>query len=240
MFSEDEFLPLSALQHLLYCERRAGLIYIEGIWDENPYTVEGRQLHERTHSSETESRGNIRIARGLLLRSLRLGLSGKADVVEFHRLHENSTERPQYDSTSEGIRLEGISGFWRPFPVEYKRGRLRHEEGYEVQLCAQAICLEEMLDVIVPSGALFYGKTGRRLELAFDMDLRVETETAAHRLHELIHGEVTPVACYSKKCERCSLNELCIPKTISRRRSVEQYLADVVREPEGGTGETSS
>lgn len=240
MYTEDDLLPLSALQHLLFCERRAALIYIEGIWDENPFTVEGRQLHERAHSSETESRGNIRITRGLLLRSLRLGLSCKADVVEFHRLPEDGPEHPEDISMPGGVRLDNVPGLWQPFPVEYKRGRLRHEEGYEIQLCAQAICLEEMLKVAVPSGAIFYGKTGRRLELAFCKELRMETETAAERLHELFQKRVTPTARYSKKCERCSLTSLCIPKTTGSGRSVKRYLAGAAKESEGDVDEASS
>jgi CRISPR-associated exonuclease Cas4 len=163
MYNEDDLLPISALQHLLFCERRAALIYVESLWNENRFTVEGHHLHDRAHDSETEVRGNVRIARGLMLRSLRLGLSGKADVVEFHLVS---------DDNSNGTKLEGIQGLWTPFPVEYKRGRLRHEREFEVQLCAQALCLEEMLNVPIPSGALYYGKTARRLEVAFDESLR--------------------------------------------------------------------
>lgn len=229
MFNEDDLLPLSGLQHLIFCERRAALVHIEGLWDENPFTVEGRQLHDRAHELGTEVRGNVRIARGLRLRSLRLGLSGKADVVEFHRVDSSSAERLTGQETNvTGVTLPGVAGLWRPFPVEYKRGRLRREEGYEIQVCAQALCLEEMLGVSVPAGALFYGKTMRRLELMFDAKLRMETQEAASRLHEMVRAGKTPTARYEKKCLRCSLLQLCMPKTTGSRRSARRYLAEAM------------
>jgi CRISPR-associated exonuclease Cas4 len=229
MFDEDDLLPISALAHLFFCQRRAALIHIEGVWEENLFTAEGRILHEAAHEPTLESRGELRIARGLRLRSLRLGLSGKADVVEFHR-------RAQADSppAMEGgllptaIQLPGVDGFWQPFPVEYKRGRLRREEGYEVQLCAQALSLEEMLGVAVPVGAVFYGQPRKRLEVAFGEELRRETETAAARLHELLRARNTPPARYEKKCDSCSLLALCMPKTTGGRKSVERYLAGML------------
>lgn len=218
MFKEEDLLPISALQHLLFCERRVALVYIEGIWDENLFTVEGHHTHSKVHDSESESRGTIRIARGLLLRSLRLGLTGKADVVEFHLVS---------DSTK-GTKLEGVPGLWQPLLVEYKRGRLRHEREYEVQLCAQAICLEEMLGVSIPSGAIFYGKTGRRLKIEFDETLRSETETAAARLHEIFQEGKTPKARYVKKCKKCSLLPHCMPKVTGVRHSVDWYLSKAI------------
>ena len=219
-YEEDELLPISALQHLLFCERRAALVHIEGLWDENPFTVEGRQLHDKVHDDSTEVRGDLRIARGLSLRSLRLGLVGKADMVEFHRVQENES----------GVQFEGVTGFWHPMPVEYKRGKLRKEDGYEVQLCAQALCLEEMLDIVIPGGAIYYGKTRRRLEISFDTKLRQDTVMATERLHELISSGKTPTAEYSKKCESCSLINSCLPKTVSKKGSVERYLAKVMEE----------
>jgi CRISPR-associated exonuclease Cas4 len=154
-----------------------------------------------------------------MLRSLKFGLSGKADVVEFHLVS---------DDNPDGTKLEGVQGLWAPFPVEYKRGRLRHEREYEVQLCAQALCLEEMLNVHIPSGALYYGKTARRLEVAFNESLRKETEAAASRLHELYRMEVTPKARYQKKCDECSMFDLCLPKSTGTRQSVKRYLAQAI------------
>jgi len=204
MYSEDELLPLSALQHLVFCERQCALIHLEGAWDDNRLTAEGRLLHERVHEAGDECRGDVRIARGLRLRSLRLGLTGQADVVEFHR---------QPDGT------------WRPFPIEYKRGRPKPDACDEVQLCAQAMCLEEMLGVEIPQGAIFYGQPRRRHDVALTAALRVQTENAAQRLHELLRSGETPAAVYEKKCDRCSLLELCMPRVAGQRKSAARYLA---------------
>lgn len=208
-YSEDDLLPLSALQHLIFCERQCALIHVEQAWDENRFTAEGRIMHERVHEAGEESRGRVRVARGLSLRSLRLGLIGKADVVEFHRVE---------------------LGKWRPFPVEHKRGKPKPDESDKVQLCAQALCLEEMLGVEVPSGALFYGRTRHRLEVAFDEALREATEKAAGQVHELIGSGNTPKPVYTKKCKSCSLIERCLPQALCKKRSVKSYLTQVLEE----------
>lgn len=215
MHTEDELLPISGLQHLLFCERRAALVLLEGIWGENASTVEGHILHEKAHDTESETRRNTRIARGLRLRSLETGLTGKADVVEFRRISNVGLD---------GIPLIGQQGFWRPYPVEYKKGRLRREEGYEVQLCAQALCLEEMLGTVVPSGAIFYGMPKRRLEVVFDAHLRKKTLAAAKRLHELAEKGKTPSAEYGRKCKSCSLFDYCMPKISGRQKKVKNYM----------------
>lgn len=204
MHSEDDLLPISALQHLLFCERQCALIHIEQAWAENRLTAEGRVLHARVHEREDETRRDVRIARGLRLRSLALGLIGQADAVEFHR---------QPDGT------------WRPFPVEYKRGAAKPGDCDRVQLCAQALCLEEMLDQSIPAGALFYGATRRREEVVFSADLRALTARTAARLHDLIGAGITPPAVYDKRCEACSLIELCRPRLDGRSGSVASYLA---------------
>ena len=220
-FSEDDLLPISALADLVYCERRVALHHIEHVWEDNLFTAEGTVLHERANEPETEVRGDMRIVRGLRLRSLRLGLSGKADVVEFHGVPEGEEG---------GVCLEGAGGRWRPVPVEYKRGRLRHEESYEVQLCAQAMCLEEMLNVVIPAGAVFYGKTRRRLEIAFDEKLRRETEASVRRLHELLKGDATPHAIENQKCRNCSLIDLCLPSATGRGSGAARYLSKSLSE----------
>ena len=221
MYPEADLLPVSALADLAYCERRAALHYLEGIWHDNVFTVEGSHLHDRVHQAESETRGGVRIARGLHLRSLRLGLTGKADVVEFHLLPDGADKNT-------GIHIQGASGIWQPFPVEYKRGRLRREHGYELQLCAQALCLEEMLNVEIPAGALFYGKTRRRLEVGFDKTLRAQTEAAAVRLHELARSGKTPRAKFDKKCKKCSLLDSCLPKATGGRRSADKYFSAAI------------
>jgi CRISPR-associated exonuclease Cas4 len=218
MYSEDDLLPVSALTDMVFCERRAALHQLEGIWEENVATVEGHHLHDKVHDGEEESRGDMRIARALRIRSIRLGLSGVTDVVEFHRVEDASTS----------IVLPQATGRWILFPVEYKRGILRHEESFEVQLCAQALCLEEMLTCSIPSGALFYGITRRRKDVAFTPALRHMTEQAAERLHELIDRGETPPAVYEKKCERCSLLNVCMPKTTARTKSAIGYLQELL------------
>ncbi|MDD5484354.1 MAG: CRISPR-associated protein Cas4 [Kiritimatiellae bacterium] len=219
MYSEDNLLPLSALQHLLFCERQCALIHIEQQWDENVLTVEGKGMHKRSDQSQTESRGNIRLARGVWLKCLRLGLTGRADLVEFHRI----------DSPGEGVALANISGRWRPFPVEDKHGRPKKDLMDKVQLCGQALCLEEMLNVRIASGALFYGKTRHRLDVVFDDDLRSQTEKAARRLRQLLASGATPPAVYEKKCDSCSLYEQCRPKLL-QQNNASVWLTRMIRE----------
>jgi len=204
VYDIEDLIQLSALQHMVFCSRQCALIHIEQVWSENRLTAEGRLMHERTHEEGGESRGNVRIERAVMLRSLRLGLVGMADVVEFHRLED---------------------GRWQPFPVEYKHGKPKVDDCDKVQLCAQAICLEEMLNVEIPGGALFYGKTRRRLDVAFDSDLRQETESIARQTHELILSGRTPPPVYGKHCESCSLLEGCLPKKMQKKRSVKAYLS---------------
>ena len=170
MYTEDELLPLSALQHLLFCTRQCALIHIEQAWVENLFTAEGRIMHERVDAGGETPRGDVRVEYAVPLRSLRLGVTGKADVVEFHR------------KTGTGKTKRAM---WQPFPVEYKRGKPKKDNYDKVQLCAQAMCLEEMLDAEVPCGALFYGKTRRRQDVLFDHALRQATEGAAKELHAL-------------------------------------------------------
>jgi CRISPR-associated exonuclease Cas4 len=181
---------------------------LENQWTENVATAEGHILHDRAHETGLERRGNIRIVRGLRLRSLRLGLTGVADVVEFHWVGDSEIL----------------------FPVEYKRGVQRHELSFEVQLCAQAMCLEEMLNVEVPAGALFYGLSRRRHDVTFDAVLRTATEDAARRLHELVAGGVTPPAVYDKRCRQCSLLEVCMPATTGGGKSADGYLKSVIED----------
>lgn len=218
MYEEDDLLPISALQHLAFCERQWALIHLEGLWSENVLTAEGRQLHDRTHSPDTEVRGDLRVARGLRVRSLRLGLTGRADVVEFHRLPAGREG---------GVPLEGTNGLWQPFPVEYKRGRPKAGRCDEVQLCAQALCLEEMLDARVPSGALFYGIPRRRTDVDFNSELRDETVALAKRLYQLTEEARTPPPPAGKRCRNCSLQDLCLPEVV-RGAKARDYTARMI------------
>lgn len=220
MYSEDDLIMISALQHFVFCPRQCALIHIEQAWAENRLTAEGRIMHERVHEGGDESRGDVRITRGLPLRSLRLGLVGVADVVEFHR---------EYSSRQSGASRADQGVLQRPFPVEYKRGKPKPDHCDSIQLCAQAMCLEEMLGVEVPKGALFYGKTRRRLDVAFTVELRGEVENAAVEVRRLLESGQTPKAAYSKKCESCSLFADCLPKAVARGKSVNRYLAGVTK-----------
>jgi CRISPR-associated exonuclease Cas4 len=206
---EDDLLSISALSHYIYCKRRCALVHIEHAWVENRFTAEGRVMHENVHDQIMENRKDMRIERGIPLRSLALGLIGKADLVEFHKHGK----------------------MWMPFPVEYKRGKPKPEDCDKVQLCAQAICLEEMLNVQIPEGALFYGKTHHRLAVSFDEELRQETIMIAEQLYSFIAQGKTPMPIYAKKCESCSFVDICIPKAIERSFSVEEYLKQETHEP---------
>jgi CRISPR-associated exonuclease Cas4 len=209
-YTEDDLIMVSALQHIAFCERQCALIHIEQIWSESGLTAEGHIMHERVHEQDRESRRNVRIEYDLPLRSLKLGLVGKANVVEFRRVGKD---------------------FWQPFPVEYKRGKPKLDHCDLIQLFAQAMCLEEMLSILVPNGAIFYSRTRRRLDVSFDDSLRRETEEAAEKAHQLIASGKTPPPVYEKRCKSCSLIEECIPKTIAEKSSVKRYLARMVELP---------
>jgi len=183
MFAEEELLPLSGLQHLQFCARQYALIHVEQLWEENRLTAEGRLMHEHADSEQDEWRDGVRICRGMRIRSLRLGLAGRADIIEF-RPAERGTMQPR--------------------PVEYKRGRPKTGPEDRIQLCAQALCLEEMLGLPVPEGDLYYGTQRRRQVIAFDEQLRAATETLAARMHALFQGRITPRAAYESKCDNCS------------------------------------
>jgi CRISPR-associated exonuclease Cas4 len=204
---EDDLIMISALQHFAFCPRQCALIHIEQLWQESGLTAEGHIMHEHVHEGGDESRGPVKIARGVPLRSLKLGLIGKADVVEFHRVEKNR---------------------WQPFPVEYKRGKPKVDHCDKIQLCAQAICLEEMLNVSVPEGAIFYGRIRRRLDVKFDETLRCETEEAANKTRQLIASGITPPPVYERRCESCSLVNECLPEKIEKKSSVKRYLQRMV------------
>ncbi len=203
MTPEDQLLPLSALQHLLYCPRQCALIHVERGWAENRFTAEGRVLHERTHTPGHESRPGVRITRGLSVRSLALGVSGQCDVVEFH---------------ADGTVL----------PVEYKRGKPKSHRADEVQVCAQAMCIEEMrglADGSIQRACLYYGEHRRRHDVILDPALRALTRDLAAQLHEMIATGNTPAAEYQpRRCDACSLIDLCQPKALRFKRGAEAWF----------------
>lgn len=211
-YSEDDLLPISALQHMLYCERQCALIHLERLWAENRYTVEGNLLHKKAHSGRGETRPAARTTRGLPVRSLEIGLFGVADVVRYEQ--------------------DGAASM---VPVEYKRGRPKKNDCDRVQLCAQALCLEEMHGVHLERGEIFYGSTRRRVGVEFTGELRQTTIATASRLRSMLRAGKTPPAEPGPKCDRCSLRELCLPKLGSRGlrtrdrfdRDVEALLRDM-------------
>ena len=213
MYAEAELIPISALQHFVVCPRQCALIHLEGVWIEDARTAKGRVEHERVDRGGAETRGPLRRAYGVPLRSLRLGLTGKADVVEFLAAPDGGPERP--------------------FPIEHKRGRPKIGDEDRVQLCAQALCLEEMLGVAVPVGALFYGRTRRRAEVAFDEALRRRTEAVAAEVRALFAASATPPPPAVAPCKSCSLLIACRPDAFpSRRRSVARWITARLAEPE--------
>ena len=219
MIADDELIMLSALQHYLFCPRQCALIHIDGAWNENYLTASGRQLHERVDRIGGETRRDVHLATALRLISARLGIMGVADMVEFH-LASSEFEG--------GVRvaapLAGRSGYWKPFPVEYKRGRPKPHRADEVQLCAQALCLEEMLGVSISEGALFYGETRKRTSVLFDGELRALTEETVVAVRKLLTDGTLPPSVVSKGCLACSLYETCQPKTASVRPSAEGWI----------------
>ncbi len=182
---------VSALEHYSYCPRQCALIHVEQVYDENLYTLRGNRAHERAHAEdESALEGGVRILRGLALFSERLGLVGKADVVEF-----------------------GPSGV--PYPVEYKVGPRKENRHDDLQLCAQALCLEEMLGVEVPRGAVFHHSSRQRREVLFDEELRRATEEVVHRVRELLRTSTVPPPVADARCRKCSLYDACLPFALS-------------------------
>jgi CRISPR-associated exonuclease Cas4 len=204
MVADADLVALSALQHYLFCPRQCALIHVEQAWAENAATAEGRVAHERVHATEAETRRGVRTVTGMPLRSDRLGVAGIADLVE--------------------LRRDGRG--WRPYPVEHKRGRPKSHRADEVQLCAQAMALEEMFDVAIAEGALFYGQPRRRTVVAFNGELRALTQEVADATRALLAAGRTPRMEYDKRrCDACSLLDLCRPRTTGAARSAAAWLA---------------
>ena len=215
-YPDDSLLLLSGIQHFAFCERQWALIHVEQQWQENVRTFEGRNMHERADDPFfTEARGPVLISRAVPIVSRQLGLYGIADVVEFHKV----------DQTKEaGVLLQNRSGIWKPHPVEYKYGQPKDDERDMVQLCAQAICLEEMLGVSIETGDLYYGRIRRRLSVAFDDKLRQHVTDLANRMHEMFQKGITPQPQLKPACDNCSLVEICLPKLKGKTNVVDGYL----------------
>jgi CRISPR-associated exonuclease Cas4 len=206
VIDDEDLLPLSALQHVVFCERQFALIHVEQAWAENVFTTEGKMLHEKAHSGAREKRPGRAKEFGLPIRSLELGLTGMTDAVEY-----------------------GEDGQIRI--VEYKRGRPKMHRADEVQLCAQALCLEEMRGVSIAQAQLFYGKAKRRKTIVLDEELRALTRAAAVRAQDLMRDGTTPAAGFDEaKCPHCSLIGICMPGKFGIGKSVERYIRKMTRD----------
>ncbi|MEG6615832.1 CRISPR-associated protein Cas4 [Peptococcaceae bacterium 1198_IL3148] len=218
---EEDYLLLSGIQHMAFCERQWALIHIEQAWAENARTMEGKYLHERADNPfENETRKDVRVVRAMPVVSKKLGLRGVADIVEFYRTGDVLEEVT--------VRLKNRKGWWRPCPVEYKRGRPKRDDRDAVQLCAQAMALEEMLGVKIEFGFLYYAQTKRRVEIAINQQLRTRVEELSSKMHQMFADGKTPKAQKGKHCSLCSLKEICQPSLTIRHRSVKEYLAQMV------------
>ena len=219
---------------MAFCERRWALVHLESQWAENRFTSEGKLLHQRAHSGEIQSRPGVLIRRALRIHSFHLGISGQTDVVEFYPAAEEGA----------GVPVEGQKRLWRPYPIEYKRSRDKAgSPAYRIQLCAQAMCLEEMLRTEIPEGAVYDRSSRHRHAVEFDTSLRAQVEQLAAHMHELYVSRITPRARYEKKCDSCSLYSVCLPKstgTGSAQRYLKRAVAASLAEPSSSPAEIDS
>lgn len=211
MYTEDDFIMISALQHYVYCPRQCGLIHVDDVWHENLYTVRGNILHEKVDTDTYEMRGTKKTVRGLRIHSFRFGITGRCDVVEFKDLPADR------HGTKNGEEI---------MPVEFKSGEPKNDISDKVQLCAQVFCLEEMLNAKITSGAFFYGKIRRRDVVEIDNELRLQTENIIASVREIVSKKIVPTAEYSAKCRNCSLLDICQPKAMNKRK-LNNYIKEL-------------
>ncbi len=215
MYTEDDYLMLSGIQHFYFCKRQWALIHIEQSWLENSHTVEGQILHEKTDNPFIkESRKEIFLSRSVPVSSAILGLSGIIDTIEFRK-------------DEEGIRIPGKTGIWKPTIVEYKKGKQKKDDRDIIQLAAQTMCLEEKLNIKIETSDMFYFKTRQRKTVSIDESIRKEVLEMSQKMHEMYNQQYTPKAEFFKNCKECSLYELCMPRITKKRKSVENYLYNI-------------
>lgn len=212
-YEEDDYLLLSGIQHYSFCPRQWALIHIEDQWNENYLTAGGRIMHAKAHEGDaSEKRGDLIIFRSLKVRSVELGISGECDIVEFHK-------------SKNGIPISGYSDLWLPYPVEYKRGKSKLDDCDRLQLCAQAVCLEEMLCTKIERGALYYGEPRRREEVYFELELRMKLIDTVRLMHKIFSRKYTPNAKKRKSCSNCSIKDICLPGLGDKTEtSVKKYM----------------
>jgi CRISPR-associated exonuclease Cas4 len=215
-YTTDDLLPLSGIQHFLFCRRQWALIHVERQWQENALTTEGRFMHKRTDDPFfTEVRNGVITARAVPVASYRIGLSGVCDVVEF-------------TASTDGVRLPGRDGLYLAAPVEYKRGKEKHDHSDETQLCAQAMCLEEMLSLTIPTGYMYYGQTRHRVQVDFTAELRTLVKEMSGEMHNYFSRGYTPRVKPFKGCRSCSLADVCLPLLEKKAITASRYLKQQV------------
>lgn len=208
--TDDDLLSISGIQHFVFCRRQWALIHIEQQWSENVLTVSGELMHQNAHDgTSTEKRGDVLISRGMPVKSRELGLTGVCDVVEFHK-------------SSDGALLHGHKGLFRIIPVEYKHGKPKEDDCDVLQAAAQAMCLEEMFCTTVDEIHLYYGKTRHRLKLPLNSDIRLQVRNISHEMHQYYRRRYTPNAKFSRRCNACSLKDICLPK--AGKGNVKEYI----------------
>jgi len=216
-YNEDDYLNIAGLQHFSFCRRQWALIHIEQQWQENLRTIEGQILHEKAHDGySSEKRSDVIISRGMAIFSRTLGINGVCDIVELQK-------------SNGGVKIFGREGLYKPVPVEYKRGKPKDGDCDSLQLCAQAMCLEEMLLCEIPKAYLFYGETNHRQMVEISKTLRDKVKSMLMEMHEFYDRRYTPKVKPTKSCKACSLAEICIPK-LNKNLSVSQYIRDNISE----------
>ena len=219
MYREEDFLQLSGIQHFAFCRRQWALSYIEMQWQENVRTAEGRILHEKAHDPLLkEKRGDLLIVRAMPVHSREMGVSGECDVVEFHK-------------APEGISLAGREETYIAVPVEYKRGIPKTDDSDILQVAAQAMCLEEMLCCEIEYGYLYYGEVRRRHKVEFDNAIREKVKQIFAEMHKYYEQQYTPKVKISRKCNACSLKDICLP-VLNKNKLVAEYITKRMQEEE--------
>lgn len=210
-YDEDDYLMISEIQHFVFCRRQWALIHIEQQWADNYRTADGTAMHKNVHDSTfNETRGGRIIVRAMRVASRELGLSGECDAVEFNECDD-------------GISIFGRDGKYSVMPIEYKRGAPKESDCDVLQLCAQAMCLEEMLCCEISEGCLYYGETRRRTRVVFDDAVRQRVRKITEEIHGYYSRQYTPVVRRTKSCNACSMKNLCLP-VIMKNKSAKDYM----------------